>query len=187
LALLVVLGLLVAQVCTADGRAKGDTNIERLENKVKQLEQQNKQLKIESIVKKNEMAVKAQTTAIQSVRPVAVQRVRTANFSGGSCEQFRPLVSQYAWNVETAMRVMDYETAGRLNGQCDPNAENWTDNHKVCMGSFGLFQISCHSGIVKDPAQNIAIAYQKYVASGNRFDTMRGWYNTCKGLGGCPP
>ena len=47
---------------------------------------------------------------------------------------------------------------------CNPNAKNLTDSHNVCTGSFGLFQISCHSGVVLDPAENVRIAYyDKYL------------------------
>lgn len=87
-----------------------------------------------------------------------------------NCEAYRPIVAKYKWNVNVAMSVM------RAESGCNPYAANWTDNHKVCKGSFGLFQISCHSGQVYDPEENIRIAYQKYQA--------RGWQpwsaTTCK-------
>jgi hypothetical protein len=76
------------------------------------------------------------------------------------CERYRPLVEQYDWNVNTAMAVMAAESG------CDPNAANWNDNHGVCTGSFGLFQISCHGGRIHDPAKNVAAAWGKYQARG---------------------
>lgn len=79
---------------------------------------------------------------------------------GSNCESYRHLVSQYDWPVDTAMTVMQAESG------CNPQTINWGDNHEVCMGSFGLFQISCHSGKVTDPAKNVAIAYAKYQSRG---------------------
>jgi hypothetical protein len=76
------------------------------------------------------------------------------------CELYRSLISQYSWNVNVAMAIMQAESG------CNPNAANWTDSHSTCKGSFGLFQIACFSGQVYDPAQNISIAYQKYQARG---------------------
>ncbi len=78
----------------------------------------------------------------------------------GNCETYRPLVAKYGWNVEVAMNVM------RAESGCNPNAINKTDNHKVCRGSYGLFQISCHSGVVYDPEENVKIAWAKYQARG---------------------
>lgn len=124
-------------------------------------------------VKEAKAKEKARVALLQSPRPRPVQPVL------GGCEQYRPLVSQYAWNVDVALAVMKAESG------CDPNKPNWNDSHRdrygnlICKGSFGLMQISCHSGQVYDPVRNIAIAYQKYVASGNRFDTTLGWKNTC--------
>lgn len=71
------------------------------------------------------------------------------------------------------MAVMEAESTTHINGvkvSCNPSAANRSDVHKdaygnvICIGSFGLFQISCHSGEVYDPAKNVAIAYQKYQA-----------------------
>lgn len=54
----------------------------------------------------------------------------------------------------------------------DIYAANRSDVHKdamgnvICIGSFGLMQISCHSGEVFEPNQNMAIAWQKYQSRG---------------------
>lgn len=84
------------------------------------------------------------------------------------CEQYRPLVAQYSWNVDVAMAVMQAESS------CNPNAVNWTDNHRVCKGSFSLMQVGCfwypHFGYTIDtkfnPEINISIAYKIWERSG---------------------
>lgn len=77
-----------------------------------------------------------------------------------NCEAYRHLVEKYNWNVNVAMKVMQAESS------CNPEATNLKDNHGVCKGSFGLFQISCHGGKIYDPASNVAAAYAKYAARG---------------------
>lgn len=79
------------------------------------------------------------------------------------CEQYRPIIARYGWDVRTAMAVMEAESG------CDPKAYN-PEYHRdqygniICQGSFGLMQISCHSGAVWDVEQNIAIAWKKYTS-----------------------
>lgn len=101
---------------------------------------------------------------------VTVKAEPTVVTQPGNCESYRPLVAQYDWNVDVAMNVM------RVESGCNPNAANLKDNHQVCIGSYGLFQISCHGGKIFDPAANVAAAYSKYSA--------RGWqpwsFTTCK-------
>lgn len=69
------------------------------------------------------------------------------------------------------MAVMEAESTSK-GISCNPNAANRNDVHKdalgnvICIGSFGLFQISCHSGEVYDPAKNVSIAWEKYKARG---------------------
>lgn len=123
-----------------------------LQEKDKQLQEQQRKIK--------ELEVrKAERARLASIKPTTVQRVSVRRVSGG-CEQYRSLVSKYSWNVNVALAVMKAESG------CNYLAANWTDNHRVCKGSFGLFQISCHSGQVFEPANNIAIAYSKYQARG---------------------
>lgn len=88
-----------------------------------------------------------------------------------SCEAYRPIIEQYSWDVRVAMAVMQAEsTQNKI--PCNPNAANRNDVHRdangkvICVGSFGLMQISCHSGEVYDPAKNIAIAWEKYKKRG---------------------
>lgn len=96
------------------------------------------------------------------------------------CENFRPMLEKYDWPVSIMLNIMDAETAGSVNGMCDPNATNmephYINGEVYCYGSHGLFQISCHDGVVKDPAENIRIAHEKYVSQG----VYRAWPYTCK-------
>lgn len=135
----------------------------------KNLEQEQKNQEIEKL--KADLQAKAELKRKQEIaKAEEAERARQASVAtsaggatysgGGNCEAYRPLVAQYGWNVNVALAVMKAESG------CNPQAVNRTDNHGVCMGSFGLFQISCHSGAVHDPAQNVAIAWQKYSARG---------------------
>jgi hypothetical protein len=99
-------------------------------------------------VKQSKVEAKKAITLLQNKRPAV----------SGVCEQYRPLVAQYQWNVEVALAVMKAESG------CNPNAANWNDSHAGCRGSFGLFQIACFDGQVYDPAKNVAIAFRKYQA-----------------------
>ena len=92
----------------------------------------------------------------------------------GDCEEFRTLISNYQWPVETAMAICAAESGGV------PSRKNLGDTHRdangnvICYGSFGLFQVGCiHEptfGISEedllDPEQNIEIAYKIYVDGG---------------------
>lgn len=80
----------------------------------------------------------------------------------GGCAAYAGIIGQYPWPVQTAIAVCNAESGG------NPNAANWSDNHGVCMGSFGLFQISCHGGQIYDPAANVSAAFRKYQHSGWR-------------------
>ena len=121
---------------------------------------------VETVAVKEEVATPPPAPQPERPAPVAtpVQAYPT------NCEAYRPIISKYGWNVEVAMNVM------RVESGCNPNAANLNDNHGVCIGSFGLFQISCHGGQIYNPEQNIAAAWAKYQA--------RGWQpwgsTTCK-------
>lgn len=79
------------------------------------------------------------------------------------CEQYRPLLAKYDWNVDTMMRIMSSES------RCLPTNHNWTDNHGVCKGSFGLLQIGCLHGYsaayLENPTNNITAAYKVWKSS----------------------
>jgi soluble lytic murein transglycosylase-like protein len=90
------------------------------------------------------------------------------------CEHYRQLISQYDWNVEVAMKVMQAESS------CDPTEVN--DNPDTRDYSVGLFQINLYGAnartrpseaALKDPATNIAWAYKLY--SGNKKSFIGQW------------
>lgn len=130
---------------------------------VKQVEVQKPQLAVEP-----KQVVETPKVEVQQERPPEPVKVTVAHPT--NCEAYRPIVAKYGWNVDVAMNVM------RVESGCNPNAANLNDNHGVCIGSFGLFQISCHGGQIYNPEQNIAAAWSKYQA--------RGWqpwsFTTCK-------
>lgn len=141
--------------------------VDDIEQQVKQRQQDNEQLKKENQELQKQLQAKAEQKAEQQrLAAIEAERARKApvvasmQATGGGCEQYRGLVSKYAWNVDVAMSVM------RAESGCNPSAANTRDNHGVCMGSFGLFQISCHGGRIFDPAQNVAAAWGKYQARG---------------------
>lgn len=82
------------------------------------------------------------------------------------CDRYASIIGRYSWDIRIAMAVMQAESG------CDPSSANLNDVHQdakgniICKGSFGLMQISCHSGEVYDPERNIAIAWEKYKSRG---------------------
>jgi hypothetical protein len=87
--------------------------------------------------------------------------------------QWRPLLEQYDWDVETALRVIDCESGGV------PGV--W--NHQGS-GAHGLFQLLGWEwkayelyGVwsVADPVVNVGVAYWIWAASGGTFGTSMGW------------
>lgn len=89
----------------------------------------------------------ARNTAVKAVSSPVVAKVAQS----GGCEQYRALVAQYNWNVDTALSVMKAESG------CNPNAVSPTADH-------GLMQL--HNRPVYDPAQNIQIAYTMWASRG---------------------
>ncbi len=149
---------------------KVDSIEKQLEKKNLETEQKNEEiekLKVEvqakaELKRKQEIAKAEQAKEAERARQASVAlSAGGASYSGGgNCEAYRSLVAQYSWNVNVALNVMKAESG------CNAQAVNRTDNHGVCMGSFGLFQISCHGGQIFDPAQNVAAAWSKYQARG---------------------
>lgn len=124
----------------------------------KKIEEQNRRL--EEI--KAARAEKARLASLQQPNTArASQRVRP---NVGGCEQYRPLVSQYSWPVEAAMLVMLKESG------CRANAVSPTNDH-------GLFQLNGQR--VYDPAENIRIAYGKYVGGRVGVNNWSAWYAVC--------
>lgn len=137
-----------------------DQTIQQKDTELQQKQKENEQLQADlqaKLKRQEDEKIAAERTRQASV---AVSAGGATYAGSGNCESYRGLVSQYNWNVSVAMKVMQAESS------CNASAHNTTDNHGVCMGSFGLFQISCHSGAVYDPAENVAIAYAKYQARG---------------------
>lgn len=98
--------------------------------------------------------------------PISIPEVETIQIpvsNSFDCEAYRNIISRYDWDVNTALAVCAAESHG------DATVVNWKDNHKVCMGSAGLFQIGCVNAPIedmKDPAQNIEKAYKLYQERG---------------------
>lgn len=105
--------------------------------------------------------VSAVIAAPAPVKPIA--QVAAFSVTGG-CQQYLSLVSQYNWNVSTAMAIMQAESTD--NGiPCDSQAVSNADINPDGVSDFGLFQL--HGVDILDPAQNVAYAYyHKYLTQG---------------------
>jgi hypothetical protein len=106
----------------------------------------------------------AQVPAPKPIQPAPKPKNTPQAVASGSCEAFRGLVSQYAWPVDQAMFVMFKESG------CNPTNVSSTQD-------YGLFQL--HLQKVFDPAQNIAIAYGKYVSGRVGSNNFSAWYAVC--------
>jgi len=173
IALTTILLLILALISLGDDNAKHRTteNIQqetttKLEQQLKLLQQENKQLKIS----------KKEATKVVSQKPR--QQVVASKPQG--CEQYRAEVSKYDWNVNAALAIMCQESGG------DPTNHNWSDRHRTCTGSFGLFNIGCGHGYsvsyLENPQNNIKVAYDIYLGQGRTFCTTGGWINSCRKL-----
>jgi len=109
---------------------------------------------------KKDMEALRVSKAVKSPQRQATQAVSTVK--SPNVEQWRPIVAQYPWNTDYALRVMDCESHG------DPTNVNWEDAKITGMPSNGLFQINSYQNWNwSDPATNIARAYEMY--------SRRGW------------
>lgn len=95
-----------------------------------------------------------QTPAPEPVATPAPVYIATT-YSGG-CDQWRGLVSQYGWDVNVMLAIMQAESG------CNPGSVSGIDNDGL--RDYGLFQI--HGEAIMDPAQNIARAYGKFTSQG---------------------
>lgn len=95
------------------------------------------------------------------------------------CENYRHLISQYDWNVDTFLQIAHAESG------CNPSA---VGDNRVIGGiyapSCGLFQVRTLSSRppceeLKDPATNIAWAYRIYQGQG------LGAWSVCKTVVNC--
>lgn len=143
------------------------TRKQRLENKLLEEklrhEEQIKQKDKELDAAKQATAERKQRERIAAIsRPQVATTALTAH--SVSCETYRPIIAQYAWPVDAAMKVMQQESG------CNPNAISPTNDH-------GLFQLN--NNPVYDPAQNIAIAYKKYSNARIGSNNWSAWYAVC--------
>lgn len=130
---------------------------EIIKGKDQEIEQLKKDLQAKRENQKRIAEEQAKQLAAQPApKPVAV--------ASGGCELYRGILSQYGWNVDTAMFVMSKESG------CNPNAISPTNDH-------GLFQLN--NTMVYDPAQNIAIAWTKYVSGRVGSNNWSAWYAVC--------
>lgn len=109
-----------------------------VENKIKEFPQGNKEV--------------AQNSIITLPPTQIVQTENRCKFSE-AIERWRPLVSQYDWNVDEALLVISRESGG--NEMAVSSTED-----------YGLFQL--HQNPIFDPAENIKAAYYEYYLK-------RGW------------
>lgn len=95
--------------------------------------------------------------------------VEAAPVKADGCEQFRPLIERYDWDIDVAMAVMKAESS------CNPRAYNGTMN-KDGSNDAGLFQVnSIHDATSArfNPTHNIALAHRIY-KSRAKWDSS-GW------------
>lgn len=150
------------KIQTEDQRKKDEAEKQKLR-------EENEQLQRDLQAKRERKAEEARLAAAKAAEPVVVAAQAPAPQStyvatGGGCESFRGMVAQYDWDVNTMMRIMNAESS------CIPTKHNHADNHRVCLGSYGLFQIGCVHGYavahLESPANNIAAAYSIYKSQG---------------------
>jgi len=149
--------ILLAPILVLGGRENNvDSKIRELEIKVKKLEQ-TKQLKIEGI--KNEAA----TSSAINVKPTGtqpVQRIRSANFSGGEIESY--ILAVFEGDGPTAVAIAKAESG--LN----PQATNWGDARFTGCPSYGIFQINrCDQNLYN---------WQFNVNEAHKMFHARGWW-----------
>lgn len=77
------------------------------------------------------------------------------------CETVRAEIAKYSgWDVATMSAIAEAE-----NRSCDPTRHNLSadENHKVCIGSYGVLQVGCvhyNGEDVNDLKTNVAIAHK---------------------------
>ena len=83
------------------------------------------------------------------------------------CEQYRSIIERYDWDANIMLAVMKAE-----NRSCDPGSKNLSplENHRVCIGSYGLLQVGCvHFSGNQDPndvGTNISVAHAVWLKQG---------------------
>lgn len=132
--------------------------IHQLQNDVDVMKQEIKKLKNGYNELKEAKLKTDSTLALKTPQRASVKA------TGGNCEAYRPLISQYGWDINSAMLVMKYESG------CNPSKDSSTNDH-------GLFQL--HNQDVHDPAENVKIAYGKYVGGRVGANNWSAWYAVC--------
>lgn len=90
------------------------------------------------------------------------------------CDAVRAEVAKYSdWNVAIISAIAEAE-----NRSCDPLRHNLSnsENHKVCIGSYGVLQVGClhyrEGEDRNDLKTNIAVAHRVYLQQGYNAWTM---------------
>lgn len=87
--------------------------------------------------------------------------------NSASCEQYRPLLAQYSWNVDTMLRIMKAESG------CRPESLN--NNPRTRDYSVGLLQVNLYGKLkasrppeaeLKIPQKNIEASYKIFKSQG---------------------
>lgn len=132
--------------------AETEQQLKQKADEAEQLKQQNEQLQKDLQAKRTKQAEDARLAAI------------AASGVSGNCQSYRSLVAKYDWDVNTMMRIMNAESS------CIPTKHNHADDHRVCLGSYGLFQVGCVHGYaiayLESPENNIAAAYKIWKSQG---------------------
>jgi len=107
-----------------------------------------------------------------AVEPAVEQTINQAQagvtYSPNDCEQYRPILARYDWDITIAMAVMKAESG------CRKDAFN-PEAHRGCDGSYSVMQVACVNYISYnmqpsfDPDENIELAYRLYASSGWRI------------------
>jgi len=99
--------------------------------------------------------------------PKPLHKTQNATTLKRNCEEYRDIISQYEWDVETAMAVCSCESSG--------NANVVNDNPKTGDMSIGLMQINIIGSLAKErpskewllvPENNILYSFELYKVSG---------------------
>ena len=106
-----------------------------------------------------------------------IKKIEIPSWIPTKCQPYWEEVTKYDWNATTSIKIM-YAESG-----CNPTAKNMSDNHRTCIGSYGLMQIGCGYDNLIEPTTNIKIAYEE------KYKTKIKWnhWPVCKSIKGKPP
>lgn len=116
-----------------------------------------KQIQSDSDSQINALKSQLQSKAAAQVKlAAAVLQTHPTASVPAACEQYRGLVAQYNWPVDTMLAIAYAESGCSAAAVSPPNYDGLRD--------YGLFQI--HGEPIMDAQANVARAYQKYVTQG---------------------